>query len=59
MYSSKLKSESKVIANDFLFDPVRLRLILEILELDRTWRLLGFVSLWLFSDHLKGLLAVQ
>lgn len=22
MYSSKLKSESKVIANDFLFDPV-------------------------------------
>ena len=37
----------------------RLRLILEILELDRIWRLLGFVSLWLFSDHLKGLLAVQ
>ena len=31
----------------------RLRLVLKIFELDRIWRLLGFVSLWLFQTIWK------
>lgn len=50
---------SKVIANYFLLAPVSTETNSGVLEFNGTRRYLGFVSLWLFLNHLKSLLAVE